>query len=147
MKYISIILLLTFSGCFFSCKKIDKTSRLYILTNGNFKYWDLKSRHGSGYVGAYRFGKDGSCYYTYYSRQASKRVYAHAFDVVPYDHWELMSNDSINVCGYKYKILFIDADSMAILSPYRQDTMIMITSPNQKDEQVFPPKEGDEILL
>lgn len=129
------------------CSKADISSKTYILTNNNYKYWDEVYENTGKYYGAYRLGKDGSQYWVLYNNRKGYRRYANADDVIPNNKWSLLDSNKIQLGSFKYKIILLKEDSMILFNLKLNQTDTLVKSKNQKDEQTFPPKEEETIIL
>lgn len=132
---------------FFSCNRA--TEQQLLLTNGDYKYWDLyvtkfESLDEIHYyekpicIGSYRLSIVGDCKYfhkNYHKNKNGKREPFKTICVQTSEKWEI-KNDTIILDGYKHRLIKLTNDSLLCIDQ-RNDTTILRNSQDQKDGEEY----------
>lgn len=119
-----------------SCQQKPKDKRTLLLTNGNFKYWDISDTEMSHY-GAYRFDIDSTCFYVHYDK-SMKMNYGYERKYWWLYKWYFLGSDSI--------VLTAGGNECKIVK-FSEDTIILVHRQAYSDDEgmiKFKPK--NEIL-
>ena len=112
--------LLLISFTLYSCVSDDPIVD-YLCGKSGVIYWDIYNPNERTPVGAYRFEKDGSCYYLayHYETEPPYSIYRHVFswtDVIKPNCWQEVDTNQICLNGFERKIIEISPSKFKIFS-------------------------------
>ena len=121
------------------CLILIKLLVLFIFITGCTKkgkldgYYDVYRSNENYPVGAYKFCKDGRCFYYKYDRSTDGRYSFDFGDVIPSNTWSSYT-DTLNIQGYRYKVLRESGDTLELMALDKSKNKLLIKSKRQKDE-------------
>ncbi len=83
-------------------------------------------------VGIYEFSWSGKCEYYLHNFRKNKLFKYKADDVYYTNRWNFFNDSTLDINGFKYKILYFKKDAIALLwnNPNWVDTLILVPSSN-----------------
>lgn len=114
-----VILLLLVGGC-------DQEMKLK-------GYYDLYLLNDNYPAGAYKFYKDGRCFYYKYNRSTDERYLFDFGDVIPINTWS-SRGDTLIIMNYKYKVVRQVSDTLVLKALGNSKDRTLVKSKRQEDE-------------
>jgi hypothetical protein len=105
-----------------------------MLTSRKHKYWDVYES-ARGRTGSYRLGQSGTCYWFLYPRNKEKRILFDFGDVLPTYSWQMLSVDTLELMGLRYKISELSDDTIRVMKG--ENGMLLVKSIDQSDGSYF----------
>lgn len=117
MKKIIII----FITVFFSCNK--RSHYNHLIVEGDSTFWNYYKNQSQIPSDCYLFKKNGECIRYFYTKYDS--LFRFSDEDVEYPNtWQILGDSIIEIRGFKRRILYITSDSMKLLNPKLNDTLI-----------------------
>lgn len=116
-KFIVMVITIFFSSC---GRKVNYNN---LIVYSDSAYWDYYDNQTKIPIGSYLFKKNGECIRYFYTKYDSFFRYNDE-DVVRPNTWVILGDSILKIRGLDRRIISITSDSMELLNPKLNDTLI-----------------------